>query len=110
MLQSYGVAQRAAQNDRPVRVLVEGKNGVYNRDRLLQEGSFFYNFELWIVTSPASRVPNVLVYRADAPDQAGVEIWKRGMPPMGKKPDFIAGTLPEERRKQVSPEPIDLGF
>ncbi|KAF1949710.1 hypothetical protein CC80DRAFT_497281 [Byssothecium circinans] len=108
ILQSYGIAQRAAQNDRTVRVLVEGKNGVYSRDRLLQEGSIFYNIELWIITSPPSRVPNVMVYRADAPNEAGVEIWRQGMPPMGRRPDFIAGTSPDFQRTHVSPEPIDL--
>jgi hypothetical protein len=109
ILQSYGVAQRAAQNPRTVRVLVEGKNDAYSRDRLLQEGSYFYNFELWTITSPQSRVPNVVVYRADAPNLPGVEIWRRGQPPMGKRPDFIAGTTPEDQRKSVSPEPFDLG-
>ncbi|KAF1838509.1 hypothetical protein BDW02DRAFT_644532 [Decorospora gaudefroyi] len=109
ILQSYGIAQRAAQNDRTVRVLVEGKDGVYSRDRLLQEGSYFYNFELWTITSPSSRVPNVVVYRADAPNEAGVEVWRRGMPPMGKRPDFIAGTLPDSQRVEVISDLIDLG-
>jgi hypothetical protein len=119
MLESYGMAKRAAARGGTVRVLVdtnEGTNTV-NRNRLFQEGSFFHNFELGVVTGPDTQVQSVLAYGArevKIPDPVPgnrfqmrqvwtftppEQIWSTGQPQIGKTPDWIDGTIPKENRE-----------
>jgi hypothetical protein len=120
MLQSYGVAKRAAQKGGIVRVLAEGTldpatgQKVVYKDRLFQEGSYFTNFELNVVTSRESKVESVVAYNTLDPNGQPETIWRSGEEPLGKEPDWIAGTLPDSERtpiapaRQPSPELIDV--
>lgn len=118
MLESYGTAKRAAARGGIVRVLVDEKPGTNtpNRDRLNQEGSYFYNFELATLTAPGTRIQSIRAYGAK--EDNGVssftpsqEIWSAGQPQMGKTPDWIEGTKPVDQRTGVPEEDdlIDLG-
>jgi hypothetical protein len=131
MLESYGMAKRAAARGGTVRVLVDtnvGTNTV-NRDRLFQEGSFFHNFELGVVTGPDTQVQSVLAYGArdvTVPDPVPgnrfqtrqvwtftppEQIWSTGQPQLGKTPDWIDGTIPKDNREgfREEDELINLG-
>jgi hypothetical protein len=150
MLESYGVSKRAAQRGGTVRVLIETKpaqvygakefglenTNAINKGKLFQEGSFFYNFELNVLTGPGTQVKSVYAYGATKvtvrvhdplPDDEfhfkdesrweftkGEEIWnaERGDAPLGKEPNWIEGTLPEEERPlpEGDDDLIDLGF
>lgn len=119
MLESYGTAKRAAGRGGIVRVIVDEKPGTNtpNRDRLNEEGSFFYNFELATLTAPGSRIQSIQAYGAKTVNGVRsftppTEIWRAGSPQMGKQPDWIAGTVPKEQRTGVPEEDdlIDLDF
>jgi hypothetical protein len=116
MLESYGTAKRAATRGGIVRVLVDEKpnTNTPNQDRLNQDGSYFYNFELAMLTAPDSRIQSIQAYGAKLDSATGVrgftpptEIWRAGSPPMGKAPDWEEGTKPVEGRTGV-PEADDV--
>ncbi|KAL6704047.1 hypothetical protein ACN47E_008811 [Coniothyrium glycines] len=114
LLESYGTAKRAAARGGIVRVLVDEKPGTNapNRDRLNEEGSFFYNFELATLTAPDSRIQSIQAYGATFVNGARgftppTEIWRAGQPQMGKTPNWIEGTKPKDQRTGV-PEEDDL--
>lgn len=130
ILKSYGIAKRAAARGGTVRILVDAKpDKSVNKDRLSQEGSFFHNFELGVVTGPGSNVERIIAYGARGipdPQNPGKtllgeftfsppeEIWRAGQPQIGKTPDFAEGTLPQEQRTKLDESDddsdlIDLG-